>query len=56
MEVIALLSNSGMSFSPRSIFCLLAGGPAVEGVEGIADKGVEGWGMVAEAGVRLSPV
>lgn len=53
MAAIALLSKSGISFSLRSIFCRLAGGPAVEGVGGIADRGVGGWGTVAEAGVRL---
>ena len=53
VAMIVLLSNSRRSFSLMSIFCLFAGGPVAEGVGGIVEDGVGGWGRVAEAGVRL---
>ncbi len=52
MHSTILLSKLRISFVPTNIFCFLLGGPEVRGVDGTAESGVGGCGMVAEAGVR----
>ena len=55
--VVSMIFDSKVriSLTPTSIFCFLFAGPLVEGVGGTADRGVGGWGNVAEAGVRGTP-
>ena len=52
VAAMSFSSRSDKSFPLNIIFCFFVEGPASEGVEGTAEDGVGGWGMVAEAGVR----